>query len=276
MDEKPDKIVQHIESTRTELGRNLDELQTKVRETADWRAQFDKHPYILMGAAMGGGILLSSMIGGGPSSRSRYSYGSRASASMPQTSSSYVNQPASPPSWQREGSYSGSMHPESSGTSYQRQKAWSTFENIKGALFGLAAAKAQEYLNEMLPGFREQFRDTEMHNRGGMAMGQEHGQGWNQPPQHQSWGQGVQNQTWNQGMQHNDPWREGHLQHQNWGQQQGRGFTQERSSGQPETWRHGGEHQGQWPQERNWERDRERDREREHGGAFENQPGFRR
>lgn len=265
MDEKPDKIVQHIESKRNELGRNLDELQNKVRETTDWRVQFEKHPYILMSAAMGGGMLLSSMVGGS-SSRSRSSSGARRSYSMPQTSSYYMNQPSSPS--YSEPSSTRPAYREASGAQYQRQKAWSTFENIKGALIGLAAAKAQDYLNEMLPGFREHFRETENQNRAGMGMGQqqrqEHNQSWNQPQQPQNWGQGPYNQP-------------------NWGEQEGPGRSfnqpQERWSGQPETWRHSGEHQqGQWPQERSWsnERNWERDRERQHAGAFENQPGFRR
>jgi len=279
MDEKPDKIVQHIESKRNELGRNLDELQNKVRETTDWRNQFDKHPYILMGAAMGGGMLLSSMMGSSPSRSRGYSGGS--SLRMPQTSSFSLNDASSASSAPfREsssmGRFSGTSRDSFSGSAFQRQRAWSVFDNIKGALFGLAATKAQEYLNEMLPGFREHFQETEKHNRGFAGQGS------------QSWGQGPSNQPGfnppsNPGMQqHHQPWDQGHREHM--GETgPGRGFNQqERWSGQPETWRHSNEPghnpgQGQWPQERSFDREREQDRDRERNpmGAFDTPP-FRR
>jgi len=278
MDEKPDKIVQHIESKRNELGRNLDELQNKVRETTDWRNQFDKHPYILMGAALGGGMLLSSMMGSS-SSRSRGDMSGRAYRLPP--TNSYLNEASSatsaPLRETSSGSRFGSMNREGyTGSAFQRERAWSMFDNIKGALFGLAASKAQEYLNEMLPGFREHFRETEMHNRGFAG----------QSPS--SWGQGASNQPGfnppgNPSMQqHHQPWDQGHREHM--GEPgPGRGFNQqERWSGQPETWRHTNEPshtpgQGQWPQERGFDREREQDRERERHptGAFDTPP-FRR
>ena len=58
MDEKPDQIMNHIESQREQLGRNLNELETRVKRTTDWRAQFDRNPMLTMGVALGGGLLL--------------------------------------------------------------------------------------------------------------------------------------------------------------------------------------------------------------------------
>jgi len=238
MDEKPDKIVQHIESKRDVLGRNLDELQNKVRETTDWRVQFDRHPYVLMSAAMGGGMLLSSMLGGS-SSRPR-GYRSRNSASMPQTGSYYLNNESSSSQHFSQPSHQ-SQQPQhmSSGYQQERQKAWTVFDNIKGALIGLAAAKAQDYLNEMLPGFREHFREVSGQSGGGMRH--ESNQSWPEPQRPQNWGQGAQNQP--------------HM-----------GERPFQGPGQ------GMHNQGQWPQERNWERDREH----QHPGAFDQPGGFRR
>ncbi len=71
MDEKPDQIIEHIEARRDELGRNLSELESKVRRTTDWRTYYDRNPMLIMGAALGGGLLLGAMIGGKPVRRSR-------------------------------------------------------------------------------------------------------------------------------------------------------------------------------------------------------------
>ena len=39
----------------------------------------------------------------------------------------------------------------------QKQKAFETWDNIKGALIGVAATRFQSFLGEMVPGFHEQF-----------------------------------------------------------------------------------------------------------------------
>jgi len=80
MDEKPNEIMQRIESQRSRLGSNIDELERRVKETADVKQQFDRHPMVAVGLAFGGGLLLSSMIGGSSKPRkysSDWSSGSR-------------------------------------------------------------------------------------------------------------------------------------------------------------------------------------------------------
>ena len=67
MDEKPDQILNHIESQRNELGRNLGELETRVRRTTDWRTHFDRNPMLMLGAALGGGLLVGTLVGKGRS-----------------------------------------------------------------------------------------------------------------------------------------------------------------------------------------------------------------
>ena|SRR5690349_11786379 len=66
MGETPEQIERHIEETRGELERNLNELEGKVRTTFDWRDQFRKNPLILIGAAFAGGLVLSLVIGHTP------------------------------------------------------------------------------------------------------------------------------------------------------------------------------------------------------------------
>ena len=84
MDEKPDQIMSHIESQRDQLGRNLNELENRVKGATDWRVQFDKNPMLMMGVAVGGGLLLGSIVGGGKkssSSRSSWSSSSKYASS---------------------------------------------------------------------------------------------------------------------------------------------------------------------------------------------------
>src|SRR3982751_523792 len=104
MDEKPDQIMSHIESQRDQLGRNLNELETRVKGATDWRVQFDKNPMLMMGVALGGGLLLGSIVGGSKKSSSRSSWSS--------SSRNYSSSPANVGST----SYgSGSAHLSSAG-----------------------------------------------------------------------------------------------------------------------------------------------------------------
>jgi hypothetical protein len=62
MDEKSDQILDHIATQRNELEANLNELQTRVRQTVDWRIQFGNHPMLILGVALAGGILLGARV----------------------------------------------------------------------------------------------------------------------------------------------------------------------------------------------------------------------
>lgn len=64
MDETANQIERQMDVERGRLGENLRELQSKVEETTNWRVQFRKRPMAIMGAALGGGLLLGLMTGG--------------------------------------------------------------------------------------------------------------------------------------------------------------------------------------------------------------------
>ena len=64
MGERANEIERDIEQTRTVLAGNLHELEYKVKDATDWRKQFEKRPFAILGIAFGGGVLLSMMIGG--------------------------------------------------------------------------------------------------------------------------------------------------------------------------------------------------------------------
>jgi len=145
MDEKPDQIMNHIEEQRDELGRHINELQTRVKRSVDWRAQFDRNPMLMLGVAMGGGLFLGAIVNGRSRSDHSWSASSRsrnfsAGTEYPASSSSY-----STPSTLRSQS--------SAPAGEYRRKANDTIDQMKAALIGFATAKAKEFMSEALPGF---------------------------------------------------------------------------------------------------------------------------
>ena len=129
MGETTNQIETHIESTREDLGANLRELERKVKSATDWRQRFQDNPMTLIGLAFGGGIFLATMMGG--RKRRRYE-AARDTHSM-----------------------------RTDGTEHQKQKAFQTWDSIKGALIGVAATRFKDFIGEIVPGFHEQFRQTE-------------------------------------------------------------------------------------------------------------------
>ncbi len=61
MAEKSDEILRHIETTRGQLGRHIDELTGYVREKTDWRKHYDRKPWAFLGGSVVGGLLLAAM-----------------------------------------------------------------------------------------------------------------------------------------------------------------------------------------------------------------------
>lgn len=59
MDERTSQIVSHLSEQRQRLGDNVVELQRKVREATNWRACFRRRPWLALGLALGGSVLLS-------------------------------------------------------------------------------------------------------------------------------------------------------------------------------------------------------------------------
>ena len=67
MGAKPDEIVERIDRQRDRLGENLQELETRFRDVTDWRVQYSRHPWTMLGIAFGGGLLLGAWLGGSSS-----------------------------------------------------------------------------------------------------------------------------------------------------------------------------------------------------------------
>jgi len=161
--------MSHIESQRDQLGRNLNELESRVKSATDWRVQFNKNPMLMMGVALGGGMLLGSMVGSSrKSGRSNWSSSSRnytAGASMGAWGGSGAASNTSP----AKSSYSAGST-ASPAMREQRRKANETLDHIKAALVGFATAKVKEFMTEALPGFNQHLDDAQ----------RKHGQGSSQ------------------------------------------------------------------------------------------------
>jgi hypothetical protein len=197
MDEKPDQIMSHIESQRNELGRNLNELETRVRRTTDWRAQFDRNPMLMMGVALGGGLLLGTITGSSrKSSRSSWSSSAKSYGTSNVSPSSGYTSPSSygssSPGYGLAGAGAGYAAGKASSSSTlreQRRKATDTLEQMKAALIGFATAKVKEFMTEALPGFNQHLDEAERRHQ------EFHQAGHDQKGQHSpSYGQGTSEQ----------------------------------------------------------------------------------
>jgi Protein of unknown function (DUF3618) len=63
MAEEPNQIKQHIDATRHELGKNVDELGNRAKRATDWHTYFDKSPMTMLALAFAGGVVLSGFVG---------------------------------------------------------------------------------------------------------------------------------------------------------------------------------------------------------------------
>jgi len=156
MDEKPDEIMNHIESQRDQLGRNLNELEARVKRTADWRAQFDRNPMVAMGVALGGGLLIGSMVGGGSQRHKRSSWSS-SSSGRAYSSANLASSTSAGSQIGSGGASSGTASPFRE----HRRKTTDTLEQIKAALIAFGTAKVKEFMSEALPGFQQHLTDAE-------------------------------------------------------------------------------------------------------------------
>lgn len=165
MGEKSDQIEKHIYEQRNELGENIHELQEKVRSSVDkvknsvdWRAQFQERPMTLIGIAFAGGLVASALFGRrGTSSHSSY---------------------ASIPSSDRWNTETRSDYSADRRTKNWQNKASDAWEDIKGAVIGLAATKAGSALEELLPGFQQHYQKRQEERRSGANGSAERDAAW--------------------------------------------------------------------------------------------------
>lgn len=127
MDKSSEQLAAHIESTRRELGNNLEELEGKVKDATNWRVQFQRHPMMLIGVAFAGGVLLSAIFG-------RRSH--RAGRAVPQV----IVYPG-PSTREKEANLSASAN---------------VWRDIKGAVGSAVGSQVYSVLGDFIPGLEEQ------------------------------------------------------------------------------------------------------------------------
>ena len=136
MGETTGQIERHIQETRDDLGENLNELQQKVKTAMDWRAQFEQRPGTSLALAFGGGVLLSALLPTRHSSRtSRRVPRMRYRIAMPPFRASHLTDPFNRNS----------------------NEPLQTLDALKGALLGIAATKVTAFIEDLLPGFKQEF-----------------------------------------------------------------------------------------------------------------------
>ena len=59
MGENTNQIEQEIRARREDLGRNLNELEDKARDLADWRTHYRNHSGAFLSVAFGAGVMLA-------------------------------------------------------------------------------------------------------------------------------------------------------------------------------------------------------------------------
>jgi hypothetical protein len=136
------QIEQEIRQKRDHLGRNLDELEGKARELADWRTHYRNHSPAFLGAAFGLGVVL------GLATMSRRqptpAYGD---FDTDLSHDPYPSRPAAKHADRGRGTGSKAL-----------RQVGETWEQIADALVRTASLKAIEFVGEFVPGFRENVR----------------------------------------------------------------------------------------------------------------------
>jgi hypothetical protein len=120
------QIEQQIMAERRQLGRNLSELEMKAQQLSDWRTYYRRHPTLLLGLALGGGLALSAM--------------ARRRAISPDNARPLSSDRASAP------------------LGRTRRHVQDTWETVSDVLLGLAAGKVMELVGGIVPGFTDELQ----------------------------------------------------------------------------------------------------------------------
>jgi hypothetical protein len=144
--QETDQIKDHIDTQRGKLERDLHEIERRVTKVVDWREWFDRNPLGMIGAAAAGGFVLSLLI-------RRSSEASHINL--------YGEVDSSP-------SLTGLRQSRSSSkTSSQMDRMADTLDNTVAALLGVASRKVRDFVGDVIPNFREEYREVKA-NRGGL------------------------------------------------------------------------------------------------------------
>jgi hypothetical protein len=134
MGQTVDQIEDEIEDSREDLRSNLAELGHKARSAVDWRERFRAHPGAVLAVAFGAGFILANLYAVSPGRPGRPEQ-----AGLPRRAAGLTGAAA-----------------EGAG---RAMRAW---EGIQTALVGMVAAKVSDTLADVIPGFKEQLKRTDL------------------------------------------------------------------------------------------------------------------
>jgi hypothetical protein len=141
--EDTNQIEREIRERRSDLGRNLSELEEKARQLADWRTYYRDHPKVFLGAAIGAGVMLA--LTAVPKARPKApQFESGDAEALPERDTSHdvyhVN---------------GSTSPRNDAIDRIQREVGETWDQIANGLLHLASAKAIELVSNLVPGFSD-------------------------------------------------------------------------------------------------------------------------
>ena len=136
MGEDTRQITQTIRAEREVLGRNIEELQQHARALTDWRTHYRRHTGPALAAAFGSGMILALMADFSRSSRPR------GASVMPQ-----MSKPGLLSSLTTLAEHSRA-----------RRQMTDTWDRLLEAMIGVASSKAADFISDVVPGFRDEYR----------------------------------------------------------------------------------------------------------------------
>jgi hypothetical protein len=146
--ENTNQIEQEIRERRSDLGRNLTELEDKARQLADWRTYYRDHPRAFLGAAIGAGVVLALTTVPRKPVR-KFDFDADDAEAMPERDTSHDV-------YLLNGSHRDEPFRAPSQTvRHIRRELGDTWEQIATGLLHLASAKAVQLVSDLVPGFSD-------------------------------------------------------------------------------------------------------------------------
>jgi hypothetical protein len=130
MGEDSEQIALEIRAERQELGRNLSELERKAEQLTDWRTHYRNNPKLLLGIALGSGLVLGALSVRGRAPRDPYE--AQEMAARPSRALGRAS-----------------------------RQVDDTLQSIADGLLGVASATVIELVSSVVPGFREQLHSRQ-------------------------------------------------------------------------------------------------------------------
>jgi len=132
--EETDKIKEHIDKERTNLDRNLHEIEYRIKDATDLKQHFDRNTGWILGAAVAGGFLVSLALGRSSQSASAdWESNHERPEAMARTSTPFVSE--------------------------HMNRVSETVNDIVAGLVGVFSEKLQSFVADAVPGFREQYEN---------------------------------------------------------------------------------------------------------------------